>query len=150
MATFNFSKSQFSSSTQENWGYETVGIFGKISAMIGKKVQFTKKNLKGVNRVTLQIFPKKYSNLADAIEDDAVENLSCTEPLSKVVRKAINSGASHNKVLSYLLQLEIQRNIEDKDKYFLFGEKGDGEALPAFLVDDLVKDKVEFADLVEF
>ena len=150
MATFNFTKSQFSSSTQEEWGYESVGILGKIPAMKGKKVQFTKKNLKGENRVALQIFPKKYAKLEDAINDDAVESLVCTGPLSKIIRKALTSGTSHNKVLSYLVTLEIQQSVEDADRYFLFSEKGDGEQLPAFLVEELAKEKVAFADLTEF
>ena len=150
MATFSFSKSEFSSSTQEDWGYESVGILGKIPAMKGKKIQFTKKNLKGENRVALQIFPKKYAKLEDAISDDAVEGLICTSPLSKIVRKALTSGTSHNKVLSYIVTLEIQQSVDDADKYFLFSEKGDGEQLPAFLVDELAKDKIELNDLVAF
>jgi hypothetical protein len=152
MANFTFSKSTFSSSTQEDWGFETVGTFGKLPAMKGKRVQFTKKNLKGTNRVTLQIFPKKYSSLADAIEDNAVENLSCTVPLSKLVRKAITDGVTHNKMLSYLLTLEVQQDASDEEnvKIFLFSEKGDGEQLPSFLVDDLAKEKVTFDDIVTF
>jgi len=150
MAQFNFSKSQFSSTTQEDWGYESVGILGKIPAMKGKKLQFTKKNLKGDNRVALQIFPKKYTKLEDAIADDAVEGLVCTAPLSKIVRKALTNGSAINKVLSYLVTLEVQQDIDDADKYFLFSEKGDGEQLPAFLVEELAKEKVAFADLTEF
>lgn len=150
MANFTFSKSTFSSSTQEDWGFESVGIFGKLPAMKGKRVQFTKKNLKGDNKLTLQIFPKKYSTLADAIEDDAVENLVCTTPLSKMVRKAISNGVTYNKMLSYLLTLEIQQSIEEPEKYFLFSEKGDGEQLPSYLVEDLTKDKVTFDDIVAF
>jgi hypothetical protein len=147
MANFTFSKSEFSSSTQEDWGFETVGVLGKIPAMKGKKLQFTKKNLKGENKVTLQIFPKKYATLTDAIEAEDVEFLCCTAPLSKTIRKAITSGTSHNKVLSYLVTLEVQR---DDEKSFLFSEKGDGEQLPAFLVEELSKDKVELTDLVTF
>ena len=150
MATFNFTKSQFSSSTQEEWSYESVGIFGKIPAMKGKKVQFTKKNLKGEKCVALQIFPKKYAKLEEAITDDAVESLVCTAPLSKTIRKAIKGGSSYNKVLSYLVTLEIQKNIEDPERYFLFSEKGDGEQLPAFLVEDLSKEKVTYSTLLEF
>ena len=150
MAQFSFSKSQFSSSTQEDWGYETVGIFGKLPAMKGKKVQFTKKNLKGENRVALQIFPKKYAKLENAIDSDDVESLVCTTPLSKAIRKALNGNVPHNKVLSYLVTLEVQQSIEDPERYFLFSEKGDGEQLPAFLVEDLAKEKVDYADLVEF
>ena len=150
MAQFTFTKSQFSSNTQEDWGFETVGVFGKIPAMKNKRVQFTKKNLKGESRVTLQIFPKKYSNLSEAIDDDAVENLSCTVPLSKIVRKAISSGADYNKVLGYLVTLEIQKSVDDDSKYFLFSEKGDGEQLPSFLIDEVIKEKVSYDDLVAF
>lgn len=148
MANFKFSKSEFSSTSQEDWNYETVGVFGKIPAMKGKRVTFTKKNLKGENRVTLQIFPKSYSTLADAIEADDVERLSCTVPLSKIVRKGLNSGVSHSKMLSYLISLEIQKDKDDDSKYFLFQEKGDGEALPSFLVDELSKEKVTFDDVM--
>ena len=120
--------------------------------MKGKKVQFTKRNLKSENKVTLQIFPKKYDSLADAIEDDAVEFLCCTAPLSKTIRTAIAKGITHNKMLSYLLTLEIQQSTDDDDnvRAFLFSEKGDGEQLPAFLVDDLSKEKVTFDDIVAF
>ena len=152
MANFTFSKSTFSSSTQEDWGFELVGTFGKLKEMKGKKVQFTKRNLKSENKVTLQIFPKKYDSLADAIEDDAVEFLCCTAPLSKTIRTAIAKGITHNKMLSYLLTLEIQQSTDDDDnvRAFLFSEKGDGEQLPAFLVDDLSKEKVTFDDIVAF
>lgn len=145
MAAFKFSKSEFSSGTQEDWGFETVGIFGEIPAMKGKKVQFTKKNLKGKNRVTLQIFPKKYKDLKDAIADKAVEFLPCTGPLSEMIRKAIASGVSHSKVLGHLVTLEIQQSLQEPEKYFLFSEKGDGEALPAFLIDEL--EELSYADL---
>lgn len=145
MAAFKFSKSQFSSSTQEDWEFETVGIFGEIPAMKGKKVQFTKKNLKGDSRVTLQLFPKKYKDLKEAIADEAVEFLPCTKPLSKMIRKAVASGVPHNKILGHLVTLEIQQSIEEPEKYFLFSEKGDGEALPAYLVDEL--EETSYADL---
>lgn len=147
---FQFSKSTFAPSTQEDWGYDLVGIFGKLPAMKGKKVQFTKKNLKSDSRVTLQIFPKKYNTLKDAIEDDAVESLVCTVPLSKMIRAGLAKGVAHNKMMSYLLTLEVQVDSEDSDKYFLFSEKGDGEQLPAYLVDDLNKEKVTFDDIVAF
>lgn len=149
MAQFKFSKSEFSSVGTEDWEYETVGVFGKLPAMKGKRVTFTKRNLKAETRVTLQIFPKKYKTLKEAIESDDVEKLSCTGPLSKIVRKAIANGASHNKVLSYLVTLEIQQDIKDNDKYFLFQEKGDGEALPAVLIEDLTEE-VSLNDLVAF
>lgn len=149
MANFQFSKSTFSASTQEDWNYESVGIFGQLKAMQGKKLQFTKKNLKGDNRIALQIFPKKYNDLSAAIKDDAVESLICTEPLSKIIRKSIAGGISQNKMLAYLLTLEIQQDIDDNDKYFLFQEKGDGEQLPSFLVDELKKEKVSFAEILE-
>lgn len=152
MANFTFSKSTFSSNTQEDWGYESVGTFGKLKEMKGKRLQFTKKNLKSDNRVALQIFPKKYSNLAEAIEDNAVESLICTSPLSKMIRTGLSKGVDHNKMLSYLLTLEVQQSTDDDDnvKIFLFSEKGDGEQLPSFLVEDLSKEKVTFDDIIAF
>lgn len=147
-AKFSFVKSEFQQQT-EDWNYETVGVFGKLPAMQGKKVCFTKRNLKGENRVTLQIFPKKYDTLKEAIEADDVEKLSCTTPLSKIVRKALAGGVSHTKMLSYLVTLEIQQDIDEPSKYFLFQEKGDGEALPAMLVSEL-KEKVSLDELVAF
>lgn len=149
-ATFEFQKSAFSSTPQADWGYDVVGIFGRLKAMKGKKVQFTKKNLKGENRVTLQIYPKQYADLAEAIADDEVEKLSCTTALSKVVRTALAKGATQAKVMSYLLSLEIQATKDDPTIYFLFNEKGDGEQLPAFLVDDAVKTVVTYEQLVAF
>lgn len=148
MPTFKFQKSEFAQSTQEDWGYEVVGVFGKIPAMKGKRVTFTKKNLKGDARVTLQIFPKIYTTLKDAIEADQVEKLSCTVPLSKIVRKALANGVSHNKMLSYLTTLEIQQDLTDPKKYFLFQEKGDGDALPSFLIDELGKESVTLEDVM--
>ena len=148
MATFKFQKSEFSSSTQEDWGFETVGKLGKIPAMKGKRITFTKKNLKGDARVTLQIFPKSFSSLKDAIEAEEVEKLSCTVPLSKIIRKGLASGVAHNKMLSYLTTLEIQQDIKDPKKYFLFQEKGDGEALPSYLIDELSKEEVTLEDVM--
>jgi hypothetical protein len=141
MANFKFSKSTFSSTGSEEWGFESVGIFGEIPAMKGKRVTFTKKNLKGDKKVTLQIFPKKYKTLADAIKDDAVEKLSCTAPLSKVVRTGLAKGVKQSKMLTYLIGLEIQQSIEEPELYFLFSEKGDGESLPNFLIDDLAEER---------
>lgn len=148
MATFKFQKSEFSSTSQEDWGFETVGVFGKIPAMKGKRVTFTKKNLKGEARVTLQIFPKVYTTLKDAIEADQVEKLSCTVPLSKLIRKGLASGVSHNKMLGYLTTLEIQQDSKKPELYFLFSEKGDGEALPNFLIDELAKEAVTLEDVM--
>lgn len=148
MAAFKFQKSEFSSTETTDWGFETVGVFGKIPAMKGKRVTFTKKNLKGESRVTLQIFPKVYTTLKDAIEADQVEKLSCTVPLSKMVRKGLASGVSHNKMLSYLTKLEIQQDSNKPELYFLFSEKGDGEALPNFLIDELAKEAVTLEDVM--
>jgi hypothetical protein len=148
MAAFKFQKSEFSSTSQEDWGFETVGVLSKIPAMKGKRITFTKKNLKGEARVTLQIFPKVYTTLKDAIEADQVEKLSCTVPLSKIVRKGLASGVTHNKMLSYLTSLEIQKDVNDESKYFLFQEKGDGEALPNFLIEELSKEAVTLEDVM--
>ena len=150
MAQFKFTKSEFSSTGTADWNYETVGVFKKIPAMKGKKVTFTKKNLKGLSRVTLQIFPKKYDTLADAIADDAVEKLSCTKPLSETVRKTLEKGASQKKMLQWLLSLEIQQNIDNPELYFLFSEKGDGEPLEAFEIDELAKGTIAYEDLAGF
>jgi hypothetical protein len=148
MANFKFSKSEFSSSTQEDWGYETVGTLGKIPAMKGKRITFTKRNLKGDARVTLQIFPKSYDSLKEAIEAGDVEKISCTVPLSKMVRKALTNGVSHNKMLSYLIKQEVQQSTDDPNKYFLFSEKGDGESLESFLIEDLNKVAVTLEDVM--
>jgi len=150
MANFKFSKSEFSTTTQEDWGWETVGVFGEQNEMKGKRITFTKRNLKSDNAVTIQIFPKRFKVLEDAIKADQVEKLSCTKPLSKLVRKALSGGASHNKVLSYLTTLEIQTNIDNPQLSLLFSEKGDGEALPNFLIEDLQKEDVSLEDLVAF
>jgi hypothetical protein len=146
--SFQFNKSEFQA--QEDWGFETVGIFGTLPAMKGKRLQFTKKNLKNEDRsIALQIFPKKYDNLSEAIADKATECLVCTRPLSKLIRKGISGGVNHNKMLSYLLSLEVQTNIDNPKQHLLFSEKGDGEQLPAFLVDDLAKEKVSYEDILD-
>jgi hypothetical protein len=148
MAAFKFQKSEFSSTGTEAWGFETVGVFGKIPAMKGKRVTFTKKNLKGEARVTLQIFPKVYTTLKDAIEADQVEKLSCTVPLSKMIRKGLTGGVSHSKMLGYLTSLEIQKDATDESKYFLFSEKSDGESLPNFLIEELGKEAITLEDVM--
>lgn len=144
---FKFSKSEFASADNQDWSYEEIGQLGKIQAMKGKRITFTKKNLKGVSRVTLQIFPAKYKTLKEAVDADSVEKISCTKPLSATVREAVNKKVELNKLLSWLLTLTVQQSIDKPELYFLFSEKGDGEALPSFLIDELADEPVEFAEL---
>lgn len=133
-ATFKFRKAEFTSQG-DDWAFEPIGVLNKIKDFADKRVTFTKRNLKSDKRVTLQLFPAKYDELSKAIEQDDVYLLPCTSNLSKVIRKALAQKADLVKVIGWLCTLEVQQ--DDQDRYFLFNEKGDGEALPSFLVKSL-------------
>lgn len=133
---FKFNKAVFS--TQTEWNYETIGVLKDI--IKGRKIKFIKKNLKTDKRVTLLISDKTGSY-------DNADILSCTVPLSKVVRKALESK-SQKEVLEALVKLQVQQDTENPEKYFLFQPQGDGEMLPGFSVDELSKSSTTVEDLV--
>jgi len=144
---FQFTKSTFSAQEDQDWSFESVGILKSLPAMKTKNMVLTKKNLKGDKRVTLQIFPKSFSTLADAIEADSVENLPCTLPLSKQIRAVYAQKIPLTRIYQWLAGLEIQQNPDTK-RYFLFSEKGDGEGLPHFAIAEAKKESVTFDELL--
>ena len=137
---FQFNKAQFKSQTEE-WMYESVGTLAKNSK--GRRIKFTKRNLASDNRVVILISDAKGKY------DDA-ELLTCTEPLSKMIRKSLEKKMSHKELLAICSKLEIQQHVDDETKYFLFQPQGDGEMLEDFAVNDLAKESVSYEDLVAF
>ena len=128
-----FNEAVFSETTSE-WNYSSEGTLAVNCK--GYTVKFSKRNLAGDKRVTLLLSKgnKKFT-------------LSCSAPLSKIVRKALTTK-TQNEVLGGLMQLEIMVNDEDSTKYFLCQPQGDGEMLPEFKVDELVKANVSYEDVM--
>jgi hypothetical protein len=104
--------------------FSEVGTFAKHAK--GMTVKFSKKNLASTKKVTLLLTDKKGD----------IFRLSCTSPLSEIVRKALAKGKEHKEILSALLPLTIIVDDENPEKYFL-SAPGDGTGLPAFSVSDL-------------
>jgi hypothetical protein len=125
---FKFNQAVYQS-TGTDFNYESVGTLA--SNCKGYSLKFSKRNLASDKRVTLLLRDKKGVDFT----------LSCSAPLSKLVRKAISSGTPHNKVLTSLLKLDIMQDQDDESKYFLCQPQGDGEMLPSYEVDTLAKDK---------
>jgi hypothetical protein len=91
----------------------------------GHSLRFTKKNLASDKRVTLI-----------AKKGDKEFILPCSEPLSKVIRKALEGGKSQRDVLSVIAKLNVFQS-EDGERYFVMQPAGD--QLEAFAVDSLAK-----------
>ena len=123
-----FSKSEFQAQT--DWSFTRVGNFKTLTK--GMKLAFTKKNLSGKNRLTVQIFPKKHAALADAIEADEVYKVSCTAPLSETIREGIKKGVSLENAMKFLLSLDVQESNENPDIKLIFAPQGDGNPLEVF------------------
>jgi len=135
-----FNKAVFAATGSE-WNFENAGSLAKNTK--GRKIKFTKKNLASEKRVTLLISDK----------DGSFENagtLSCSAPLSAIVRKALKDGKTQREVLAACCKLDILVDQDDPTRYFLCQPQGDGQQLDAFAVDTLDKQAVEFADIVAF
>jgi hypothetical protein len=128
-----FNEAVFTATTSE-WNYSSEGTLA--SNCKGYAIKFTKKNLASDKRVTL-ILTKGNKRFT----------LSCSAPLSKLVRKAL-ATKEQNEVLGSLMQLEIMADNDDSSKYFLCQPQGDGEMLPEFKVDELVKANVSYEDVL--
>lgn len=101
-----------------------------------KSIKFTKPNLASEKRVTLI--------LTDSSEES--HTLSCSTPLSIIVRKALKDGSSKQKVLGALSKLAVMQDNKDEEKYFLMQPAGAGEE--SFLVEDIKAEKVTYEELV--
>lgn len=100
-----------------------------------KSIKFTKPNLASEKRVTLI--------LTDSSEES--HTLSCSSPLSAIVRKALKTQ-SKQKVLGALSKLVVMQDNDDEEKYFLMQPAGAGEE--SFLVEDIKAEKVTYEELV--
>lgn len=137
-----FNEAQFSEQTSDDYDYSNQGTLAQNAK--GFTIKFTKKNLAGLNlnskgevtRVTLilQKGGKRY-------------NLSCSAPLSALVRTAVKTQ-DQDQVLASLMQLEIHVSNDDESRYFLTQPKGDGEQLPSFDVNALSKMNVSYEDVI--
>lgn len=139
MAKFQLNKTIFSSASSD-WAYETVGTLKKVCK--GFILRFGNKNLKtlenktgGYNRVV--IF---------AVKGEDSYNVPCSEPLSKAIRLALTKKPA-KQVLASLVNLEIQAEIDNPEKYFLMAPAGMSEG---FLVEDLVDEEMSYEDMVAF
>lgn len=128
---FQFTKAVFSGSSPEDWGWEIVGTLKDLTK--GQFLKFTKRNLASTKRVTILISDDK-EDFSDAYK------ISCTEPLSVIVRQAIKDKKTHKQVMAVLLGLDVQASLEDPEKYFLFSPQGDGEMLEAIASTTKVSD----------
>lgn len=139
---FKFKKAEFTAQSGEDFNYTSVGTLARNSK--GKKMKFTKRNLASEKRVTLLLVDKNAKDYDDA------ETLTCSAPLSKVIRRSLKDGMSQREVMARLVNLEIMQNNDDEEIYYLCQPKGDGEALESFAVEELVKEKLDYADLIAF
>lgn len=114
--------------------FSEVGTFAKHAK--GMTIKFTKANLASTKLVTMLLTNKA----------GEVFRLSCTTPLSEMVRKALAKGKEHKEVLSALLPLTIIVDDENPEKYFL-SAPGDGTGLPAFEVSDL-NEEADFDEIL--
>lgn len=128
-----FNEAQFSEQTSE-WNYSSQGTLATNCK--GYLVKFTKRNLASDKRVTL-ILSKGTKRFT----------LSCSAPLSVLVRKALQTK-EQNEVLASLMQLAIMVCDDDESRYFLCQPQGDGEQLPEFKVDELSKKNVSYEDVI--
>lgn len=136
-----FNEAQFSEQTSD-YDYTSQGTLANNAK--GFTIKFTKKNLAGLNlndkgevtRVTLILEKggKRY-------------NLSCSAPLSTLVRNAVKTQ-DQDQVLASLMQLEIHVHNTDSKRYFLTQPKGDGEQLPTYNVNALAQKNVSYEDVI--
>jgi hypothetical protein len=133
MATvaFKLNKAQFTNSGEFN--YEAVGTLAEVCK--GMKLRFTKTNLASERRVTI---------LADDKAGDSYP-IPCSLGLSKSIRSAIKT-TSTTKILASLVNLSIQQDKDNEEKYFLMAPMG--EALEGVAIKDLVKEALEYEDLL--
>lgn len=130
-----FNKAVYSTTSNEDFNYESVGTLA--SNCKGYSLKFSKRNLASDKRVTLLMKDKAGVDFT----------LSCSAPLSKLVRKALTTQ-DQKTVLSSLLNLDIMQDKDDATRYFLCQPQGDGEMLPTFKVDELAKVNASFEDVM--
>lgn len=141
LKTFKFETSTFAGST-EDYNWEVVAPLKSIPDFKGKKLTFTKGNLRKVEaglkkRIALQIFPTKYQDLAEAAEAGKVQILVLSEPLSKQCIALLKKGSSQLQVMKKLLDCEVNVNTETKRQLLMSPASGDGELFEAFEIAEI-------------
>lgn len=136
---FKLAKTIFSGAVAD-WNYEEVGTLAKVCK--GFTLRFGNNNLKKLvnkdgeyNRVV--IF---------GIKGDDSYNIPCSTPLSKAIRLALTKKSA-KEVLSSVVGLSIQAEIDNPEKYFLMAPAGMTEG---FLVSELVAEEVDYEALAAF
>ena len=139
MAEFVLNKT-LTTGVDADWNYKSVGKLRKICT--GYTLRFGNKNLKRVenekgdyNRVV--IFAKK---------GDELFNIPCSKPLSETIRTALKT-IKPKQLLGALIDLEIQAEIDNEEKYFLMQPEGMTEG---FAMEDLaeVEDVATYEEII--
>ena len=136
-----FNEAQFSEQTSD-YNYSSEGTLASNAK--GFTIKFTKKNLAGLN-LNAKGEPTRVTLILE--KGNKRYNLSCSAPLSTLVRNAVKTK-DQDEVLASLMQLEIHVHNEDPKKYFLTQPKGDGEQLPAYNVTALANKNVSYEDVI--